>query len=173
VKTALLLLAIAALVVTSAFAAKPKDYTVTLNDYCDIWDLQLDNGNTGVAKAPQIYVWGTHDLLSRCNEALYDTIGQKHAAAATVPPNTIYGTSEAVLDVSDTEVAGIDGDQEPIEFLLRVPSSSDCGVAAYEGGTNFGGNFYVNEDTCTVADNGPPGGAVRSKNVQGKRLAQR
>ena len=125
-------------------SAKAKTYTVTLNDFCDIWTLTLDKGNTSAGSlAPQIYVWGNHDLLSRCGLANYDTIGQKHGANAKVPPNDAFGTSQALLDIQDTENA-----PSPVEFTLRV--TSGCAAAAFAGGASFGGNFELAEDGCAV-----------------------
>ncbi len=131
----------------SVFAsAAATHYTVTLTDYCDIWSVTLDKGInafTGGPIAGKVFVWGTHDELTNCGITTYDTIGEKHGASAAVPPNNIYGTSQAVLDVQDTE-----NTPEPTEFLLRV--TNGCGAAVYTGGTNYGGNIYFNEDTCSV-----------------------
>jgi len=141
----LLVLCVVAMGSALASAAASTHYTVTLNDFCDTWDLTLDKGvniNTGTAIGPKVFVWGFHDVPNVCTGTL-DTIGQKHGASAKVPPNDLFGSSQAVLDINDGEGAGIPG-----EFLIRV--TNGCGAAVYEGGGDFGANFFIAEDGCTV-----------------------
>jgi hypothetical protein len=142
-KKMLLVLCLVMMASLLASAAPSTHYTVTLTNFCDTWDLTLDKGNTAAGTtAPKIYVWGVHDPAGTCTGAL-DTIGQKHGANAKVPPNDLFGSSQAVLDISDAE-----GFPSPIEFLLRV--TNGCAAAAYTGGASFGGNFFIAADTCTV-----------------------
>ncbi len=147
------LLAVCVVMMGSMFAsAASTHYTVSLTTFCDIWNLTLDkgfNGITGLPTAGKVFVWGDHDLNTNCGLGVdLDTIGQKHGASAKVPPNDLFGTSQAVLDIQDTENAALSGSQEPVEFLLRV--TNGCGAAAYIGGTGFGANIFIAEDTCTV-----------------------
>ncbi len=137
------MLLVLCVVMMGSLFASATHYTVTLTNFCDSWGLTLDKGNTPAgALAPKVYVWGVHDPAAVCTGTL-DTIGQKHGASAKVPPNNISNTSNAVLDISDVE-----GNPTPIEFLIRV--TNGCAAAAYLGGQSFGGNFFINEDTCTV-----------------------
>jgi hypothetical protein len=137
------MLLVLCLVMMGSLFASATHYTVTLTNFCDTWDLTLDKGNTAAGThAPKVYVWGAHDPAGTCTGTL-DTIGQKHGASAKVPPNDFFGSSQAVLDISDVE-----GSPSPIEFLLRV--TNGCAAAAYTGGAGFGGNFFIAADTCTV-----------------------
>jgi hypothetical protein len=138
-------------VVSLGLSASATNYTISLDNYCDIWNVTLDKGYnnfTGGVIGPKVFVWGTHDVLTRCGIAQFDTIGTKHGASAAVPPNNIYGTSQAVLDISDASRPYIGKGYEPIEFLIRV--TNGCATAVYTGGTSFGGDIYYNEDTCTL-----------------------
>ena len=130
-------------VMMGSLFASATHYTVTLNDFCDTWGLTLDKGNTPAgALAPKVFVWGVHDAPGTCTGTL-DTIGMKHGASAKVPPNDIFATSNALLDIQDVEA-----NPNTIEFTIRV--TNGCGAAAYIGGQTFGGHFFIAEDTCVV-----------------------
>jgi hypothetical protein len=141
------MLLVLCVVMMGSLFASATHYTVTLNSFCDSWDLNLNKGynfNTGLPFPTKVYVWGHHDVPAVCT-GTFETIGMKHGAGSTVPPNNLFGTSNAVFDISDTEGGSI-----PVEFLIRV--TNGCGAAAYLGGDAFGvaSSVFVNEDTCTV-----------------------
>ncbi len=137
------MLLVLCVVMMGSLFASATHYTVTLTNFCDSWGLTVDHGNTPAGLlAPKKFVWGVHDPAAVCT-GTFDTIGMKHGVAFNVPPNDIFGTGIANLDIFDVE-----GNPAPIEFLIRV--TSGCGAAAYVGGQSFGGHFFIAEDTCTV-----------------------
>jgi hypothetical protein len=138
-----LCLLICLVVVSSLCASATNRYNVILNHYCDMWFLTVDNGVGPYSTAT--FVWGTHDELQRCGVADWDTIGQQHTVAKDIPPNDVFGTSGAVLDISDASLS-----PEPVEYLIRCTKKKYAGaVAVYTGGASSGGSFFVGEDTAT------------------------
>src|SRR5258706_11625452 len=97
------MLLVLCVVMMGSLFASATHYTVTLTNFCDTWGLTVDKGNTPAGTlAPKLFVWGVHDAPGTCTGTL-DTIGFKHGANFHVPPNDIYGTSHAVLDIQDVE----------------------------------------------------------------------
>jgi hypothetical protein len=141
------MLFILALLAVCSLAASATQ-TVTLTNFCDVWNLHLDRGNNPFgASAPKIFVWGDHDGCV----GPFDTIGMKHGANLFVPPNDIYLLSHAVYDISDVELA-----PSPVEFTIRCGGTSGSGAAAFTGGTGFGGHFFIAEDTATCSGRPAP-----------------